>query len=237
MEKNFAGSHTGPENATQSALFRSGKWWRYRRLPTWRVWSIILLALAVLIIWVVPKLHGVLAITDPVMDAPYIVVEGWAPDYVVLEARDAADDSKNKLVIATGIPLELGTYLTSFDNYAEVAAGTLAKAGLDPQRILPVPAQAVERDRTAAMAAALKAVLDKMNIPPADRRLNLFTLGTHARRSRLLFQRILGPDWQVGIVSVPDQSYRAADWWRQSSGAKRVIDELAALAVAATGRE
>jgi hypothetical protein len=53
----------------------------------------------------------------------------------------------------------------------------------------------------------------------------------------MIFQRVFGPEWEIGIVSVPSQSYRPNDWWRQSAGAKAVIDELAALGIVIFGGE
>lgn len=210
---------------------------RYRRVPTWRTWLIILATLGGLAAWLVPKIHGVLALNDPIKDAPYIVVEGWAPDYALMEAKAMAERPEVKLLFTSGIPLDIGTFLVKYDNYAELAATTLAQAGMDPKKILPVPAQKVERDRTAAMAAALKTMLDHLNIPEADRRINVISVGAHSRRSRIIYQRILGSDWKVGVVAVPTQMYREEDWWRQSAGAKTVIDEIAALGVTFMGGE
>jgi hypothetical protein len=87
------------------------------------------------------------------------------------------------------------------------------------------------------MARGLKTILDAESIPAADRRLNLYTLGTHARRSRRIFQEVLGSDWKVGIISVPNRAYDAAKWYRQSAGAKTVLDELVALVVQSAGGE
>ncbi len=88
-----------------------------------------------------------------------------------------------------------------------------------------------------AMAAALKQILDAENIPAAERRINLYTLGTHARRSRRIFQETLGSTWQVGVIAVPSRDYDQTRWYTQSGGAKNVLNELIALTVQSSGGE
>ena len=85
------------------------------------------------------------------------------------------------------------------------------------------------------MATALKAILDHEPVPDTGRKINIVTLGTHARRSRAIFQDVLGPDWQVGVISVPSISYDTEKWFRQSEGAKNVINEITALTLMAAG--
>jgi len=59
---------------------------------------------------------------------------------------------------------------------------------------------------------------------------NLVSLGPHARRSRLLFAKALGPGYDVGVLSVPDPRYDAAAWWTSSAGFRLVTGELIAYA-------
>jgi hypothetical protein len=193
---------------------------------------LILTGLAALLI---PKIHGWLAVTQRIEGAKYVVVEGWAPDYVVLAAEREFDDLDASLLFTTGLPLDSGSALLQYENLARLAATTLAKSGMNPAKICPVPAQPTTTERTATMAQALKANLDAMNIPAADKKIQLVTFNTHARRSWKIFQKVLGPEWQVGIVSIPSISYEPSNWFRSSEGAKGVIDELAALAVFAAG--
>jgi hypothetical protein len=37
------------------------------------------------------------------------------------------------------------------------------------------------------------------------RLINVITVGVHARRSRVLFEKALGPDVEVGVISVVDR--------------------------------
>ncbi len=215
----------------------SASWFRRRARPcptgrTWLCTSLTLLALALL---AARLLHPWLALSDPAPQARYLVVEGWVPDPVFHEVIAWTDEHPTTRVFCTGIPLEQGSYLMQWKTFAEVAAHTLARLGLEPQLICPVPAVDAKTERTRAMATALKAVLDREPIPDTGRQINLLTLGTHARRSRAIFQEVLGPQWHVGVLSVPPLSYDPLHWYRHSEGAKSVITELCALALMAAG--
>ncbi len=222
-----------------AAPVRRPFWIRRRSLPlpTWRTWLVLLTGATLLAWWLVPRVHGWLAVVDPVENAPYLIVEGWVPDYVIEEAIEYTKATPVKRIFTTGVPLDAGNFLSEYRDYAHLCAASMAKMGVDPQLICPAPALEVKTERTRAMAAALKKILDAENIPAADRRINIYSLGPHGRRSRSLFQSVLGPDWQVGIVSVPSSDYDESKWYRQSAGVKTVLNEFIALTVQTAGGE
>ena len=51
------------------------------------------------------------------------------------------------------------------------------------------------------------------------------TEDSHARRTRLLFQKALGNDVTGGIISIPNPDYDAKHRWRYSEGVREVIGE------------
>ena len=216
---------------------RRGFWFHRRVLPwpTWRLWLCLVLTVIGLLLLAGTYLHRWLSVSDPVPDAKYLIVEGWVPDHALSATISLADDLQATRVFTTGIPLDHGSYLIGWKTYAEVAAQSLARLGMEPQRICPVPCADVKTERTRAMATALKAILDKEPVPETGRKINVITLGTHARRSRAIFRDVLGPAWEVGVVSIPPLSYDPAQWYRQSDGAKSVITELSALTLMAAG--
>jgi hypothetical protein len=156
---------------------------------------------------------------------------------VLTAAKHEFDDSNAVLLLTTGLPLEQGMFLSEYKDFAALAATTLVKMGMESRRIYPVPAPAVQRNRTVAMAEALKAALDGLQSPAKDKKLLLVTLGTHALRSHIIYQQVLGPVWQVGVISVPHRDFPADTWYKHSSGAKGVINELVALVVMTLGGE
>lgn len=225
-----------PVAATATSPAR-GFWFRRRALPwpTWRLWVCAGLTLAAVVVVAGKNLHSWLAVSEPMPDARYLVIEGWVPDHVMNATVTLADDTQATRVFCTGVPVDKGSYLIQWKTYAELTATSLAKLGMDPQLICPVPCSDVKTERTRAMATALKAVLDKEPVPDTGRKINLITLGTHARRSRAIFQDVLGKDWQVGVVSIPSITYDPAIWYKQSDGAKNVITEVSALGLMAVG--
>jgi hypothetical protein len=213
------------------------KWFRSRRLPTWRILLPLLLILSGLFWWLGPDVYSWLSVTERIRGARYVAVEGWAPDFVLKAAKQEFEEVNAVMLLTTGLPLEQGKFLSEYDDFATLAAATLTKMGMEPEKIYPVPAPATQRDRTAAMAIALETALERLQVPAADKKLLLVTFAAHARRSRATYQRVLGPEWQVGVVSVPQRNFPEETWYKHSSGVKGVIDELVAMMVMTLGGE
>ncbi len=205
----------------------AGTWLRARTvwLPTWRLWLLLLLLAVLTTGWVMTHVHGWLAVSRPVEDAKYVVVEGWTPDYVARQALDWSKQHGVKLIFTTGILFDKGAFLSNYPTYAEMCADTLKHFGADPAMVKTAPAPETKMGRTRAMAQKLKEKLDAEAIPAGERKINIFTSGPHAFRSWMNFKRALGPGWQVGIVSVPMEGYDAAKWWQYSEGVKNVVEE------------
>jgi hypothetical protein len=212
-----------------AALLPKGKWLRYRRLPTWRLWLILLAAVVLPLAYLGYRSHDWLSRHDPLPDATYYVAEGWMPDYALLEAARYFEDDDADLLLTSGLRLERGMLLCEFKDHATLAGATLAKSGVAAQKILPCPAEPSKRERTLAMALAVKQQLETLNVPLDRRRLNLVSHGPHARRSASVYQTVLGESWQVGVICVPSQDYPLDGWYKTSEGIKRVAVELMAL--------
>ena len=133
-------------------------------------------------------------------------------------------------LLVTGIPLEQGTLLSAYTNHAHVGAATLLKLGLTTNDVQAVPASQVRRDRTYNMAVSLKHWLREHDLSPT--KINLITVGPHARRSRLLFAKALGKGVTVGVVAVPANDYDERRWWNCSQGVRIVIGEALAYGYA-----
>ena len=116
---------------------RRGFWFHRRSLPcpTWQFWLCAMLLGTGLLVFAGRHLHPWLAVTEPVPDARYLVVEGWVPDHVLNATISIADDNQTNRVFCTGLPLERGSYLVKWKTYADVTAQSLARLGLEPQLI------------------------------------------------------------------------------------------------------
>jgi len=194
-------------------------------VPTRRGWAGLALVLALLFIGFVLEIHSFLAVTSS-LPGGVLVVEGWAPDYAlqqaVLEFRRAHYDK----VYVTGGPLEFGSFLSEYQTYAQRGAASLEKLGLSTNELQALPAPLVRRDRTYTSALSLARWFQEHGMKPA--RVNVLTEDTHSRRSRLLFQKALGQEVQVGVIAIPPADYDPKRWWRSSGGVRSVIGETLA---------
>jgi uncharacterized SAM-binding protein YcdF (DUF218 family) len=208
-------------------LFKRKSLW----MPTTLGWGIIIAVFAVMTSLIFMHIHEFLAMNSPLQQADVLVVEGWIPDYAIKQAATEYQEKPYSQIITTGVPLEKGSYLLEYKNHAELAAFTLKKIGLEPEKIVAVSSQEVKKDRTYASAIALRQWLEKSNSPIAT--INLFTHDTHARRSWLIFQKALAPKIKVGIISSTPQNYDPNKWWIYSAGVRSIINEIVAYVYAA----
>lgn len=203
-------------------LFRQRSCW----VPTLAGWLAILALLTIAGILLLHGLYPFLAEERPV-GGEVMIVEGWVPDY---NLKQVAADFRNKgyrRIIATGGPLENGSFLSGYRDYATLSAATLAGLGVDSGAIIRVPAPLTTRDRTWESALALKAWLLQGGETPGSA--DLYSVGPHARRSVLLFRRALGPRVALGVVSLAPQDYNPRKWWTSSNGVRSVIFECLAF--------
>lgn len=192
------------------------------RTPTLRGWLLLLSFAALGGFAVIRSVHPFLAVTARV-PARVLVVEGWAMDTVLQAGLDEFRRGGYRDLICTGGPLEKGETLSSYGSFAEVGRATLERLGAPLDAVHAVSAPRVKRDRTYASAITLRDWLRRHRREPIA--FNLLTTDTHARRTRLLFQRAFGEDAEIGIIAVPDDHFDGSQWWRSSEGFKAVLGE------------
>jgi hypothetical protein len=198
-------------------------------IPTWRGWLVLLFAITALIVFTIRGVGSFLAVNDPI-DNGALVVEGWLPDYALQEAITEFKKGHHSQIFVTGGPLESGAPLSEYKTFAELGAATLVRLGLSTNAVQAVPAPKVRLDRTYASAVALKNWLALHGI--AETNFNVISLGSHARRSRLLFEKVMGKDYRIGIIAIDNQDYDAKRWWTSSAGVRTMTDETIAYAYA-----
>jgi hypothetical protein len=192
-------------------------------VPSLRGWIILVVGMTALFVTATSHIHPFLAQNNPIQ-AEILVVEGWLPDYALRGAVDEFRSNNYRLVITTGGLLEQGHFLSRHRSNAELAAETIKSLGLNEESVVAVPAGRVKHDRTYESALALKRWLVESRT--SLKCLNLYSLGPHARRSQLLFQRALGDNIAVGIIASDIRDYDPEHWWEYSSGVTRVIGEV-----------
>lgn len=186
-------------------------------------WAIAIALIAYLIFFAITHVHSFLAVTYPIKSAKVLVVEGWLPDYAIEEALTEFKNGSYRQIISTGGILGKGSYLTAYNNFAEVSAATFIKLGLEAEKVVAVPTPFVVKDRSYASAAEFHRWLSNSNLQIES--INLFSLDVHTRRSWLIFKKLLNPDIKVGIIAAKTQDYDPEKWWDSSQGVRTILDE------------
>lgn len=202
-----------------------------RRRERWMLtpwgWGVAIAIVMTILGMVFGSLYPFLAAVEPLPEAEILVVEGWLPDYALEAALAQFDRGNYRQLVTTGLPLERGSYLVEYRDFATLAAATLAAVGADRDRLVAVPGPAVMKDRTYASAVALR----EWSIATGTqvRAIDLISLGPHTRRSWLLFQLALSEiDVSVGAIAVEPMDYDPQRWWQSSAGVRSVISEAIA---------
>jgi len=158
------------------------------------------------------------------LPSEYLVVEAWIGSEGLKAAAAEFQHSGYHFIVATG-GLSNDRWSVHRYSYTEMARYELSLAGVPPDRIICAPAADVESQRTFESARAVRAtLLARGDAPPA---VNVFTLRAHARRSQLVFAKMLGPQIRVGVVSwIPDTDL-SAYWWESSERAIDMLKETA----------
>ena len=186
--------------------------------------GLVLVLLAAAAAWARFGLYPFLARTAPV-PADTLVVEGWVVDEQLAKAAAWAEANGVKKIIATGGPIELGSYLTEYKTYAEMTRARLAALGLGEKfELAAVPAEKVRQGRTRESARALQAAAGA-----ELRAFNVASEGPHTRRSWRAFRDVFGEGAAVGSVALEPSVYNGDDWWTCSEGVRSVISETVAF--------
>jgi uncharacterized SAM-binding protein YcdF (DUF218 family) len=193
---------------------------------SWRGRLILAFALVLISALGFKSVYPFLAITHRV-NANILVVEGWTHEYAIQAAAKEFQSNHYQRVFTTGGPVAgSGGYINDFMTSASVGADLLKKWGVPDERLQMVPCRVMDRDRTYGSAIALRNWFRDHDMTVSG--IDVVTEDVHARRTRLLFEKALGKDVQVGIIAVPNVDYPANRWWHYSQGLKDVISEFAA---------
>ncbi|MCC3414259.1 MULTISPECIES: YdcF family protein [unclassified Microcoleus] len=192
---------------------------------TWEGWVIAIAGLIITMVLIITNIHPFLAVNAPIK-ADIVVVEGWLPDYAVESAIAEFNKGGYRKLVTTGLPVSKGHYLAQYKNYAELTAATCIALGFDKNKVVAVPAPSVVKHRTAASAIALRDWLATSALKVDS--INLYSIGTHARRSWMVFKEVLNPEIKVGIIAAESEDYNSQEWWKSSAGFRTVTGEIIA---------
>lgn len=185
-----------------------------------------LLVLLLIIFIFVKTIHPFLAQNNSI-DSKILVVEGFISDYALIESIQLFQNGGYDQMIITGKERMKGYYLDKYKNDGEFSAATLIKLGFDSTLLNVVAIKSdIQKDRTYATALNVKDWLISNN--KQQHSINLVTVGCHARRSRYLFEKAFGKDYNIGIIAIKNQQYDQKKWWKSSHGFREVSKEFIA---------
>ncbi len=183
---------------------------------------LLLLALSFLF---VKTIHPFLAVTERV-DAEILVIEGWVPSFAFPEAVNEFKRGAYKRILTAGTVTKDGWLSEPQKTEAHHSASWLQRLGLTNDVVTAVPCYVWNKDRTYHSALAVKRWLQENAMEVKS--INVLTLGSHARRSWLLYEKAFGGTVRVGVISVNDRTYDPDHWWRSSAGVRELIGEVIA---------
>ena len=95
--------------------------------------------------------------------------------------------------------------INNFNSKPEFVRNKLVSMGIDSSRVIAVPCKRVRINRTLKSALAFRDWLQtsKINING----INIITVGMHARRTWMIYNKILNEKYQIGIISIPEPAY------------------------------
>jgi uncharacterized SAM-binding protein YcdF (DUF218 family) len=190
-------------------------------------WFALFIALAASAALFVLRVHSFLAVNHPI-HADALVIEGWISDRAFEKVVSELGRGHYSHTYTTGGPVDWVSAPRFGGTYAGYCAERLERAGIPAESVTAVPSTDSDWQRTYRSAAALREFFGRQVCPPVS--LNVITVGPHARRTRLLYQRALGNSIKVGIISLRRDDYDPDHWWRTSTGLREVIGETAAYA-------
>jgi hypothetical protein len=194
-------------------------------LPTLWGWLVLLVVLALAAVIVGRELHPFLAINEP-SGGKILVVEGWMEPYHLDQAVAVFREGSYELAVATGTPLPEWPQGNVYRTAAERAAEYLKSRGLPPSAVAAIPSPGSARHRTFLSAVMVREWAKRSGIEVQA--LDVFSLGTHARRSRLLFRKAFGPQVKVGAMAARHEHAEDERWWRSAESTREVLDQAVA---------
>jgi hypothetical protein len=217
------------EKATATKVEAQAFWGLAARREGWRLtWKGRFLATLLILgtLWIVQvRIRPFLAVTNRI-PAGILVVEGWTPPNTLRQvAAEFRQGNYQRLILMRPIVDDTDKYESGRYN-GDYMANLLIQYGVPQEQettLFPIVAQ---KDRTYHSALDAKRWLSEHGMQVKS--LDVATLGPHARRSRLMYEKAFGDEVRIGIIALANREYDPAHWWRTSEGVRDVIGETIA---------
>lgn len=192
---------------------------------TWKGRLVAFVLVAAAIVFLVLEAHPFLTVTERV-PADLMVVEGWAPAYSTRQAAEEFRSGHYKRVVLVRPVIDLDDKEESGLGAGEYLARMLSKHGVPASQIVRLYPVVAKKDRTFHSALAVRKWMEEQGM--RDTSLDLITMGPHARRSRLLYEKAFAGRMKIGVVAMTSYEYDQVNWWRTSEGIEDALCQSAA---------
>ncbi len=196
------------------------------RKLTWFGWLLLILFLVLAYRIFLGDICEYLSVNEPVK-AETMIIEGWVDNLALKDALNYYQKHHFKHLVVTGQPVTQWHDYVKFKNTAEGATAILRSYGFKDSIYQAVIPRTVYIDRTYNTAIASRIVFEQH--PQWEHCFDIFSVGVHARRTRLMFKRAFGNEYRIGILADVDRTFDPAHWWRSSKGFRNVSNEFVAF--------
>jgi hypothetical protein len=155
------------------------------------------------------------------LPAEALVADGWIGRDGIRAAGEEFKLGGYEYIVVTG---DMTEEQRDHSDNAVSAEQELIGLGIPKDRIITAPSSHVAHQRTFVSVAAAWKALENKGVRPKV--LNVFTLGPHARRSRLLYAKVFGPATQVGVIAFVPPEYEVEPWWLSKQRTLCLLKEL-----------
>jgi len=195
------------------------------RVPTWQG-KLVLAMVFLMACLLFAKFIPVFLSSNKPNRGNILVLDGQMPDFAVKKAVQIFESGDYKYIVTTGGKIQTGYFISEFESMAELTAATFRKLGFEMDKLVVIPGGDIKRDRTYNSALSLKKwmIENKEN----SKQIDVLAVGSHARRSRLLFKKAFDNNIDIGIISIEDPAYDPCQWWKSSVGTRVVLSETVA---------
>ena len=199
-----------------SLVRRRTVWW-----PTLLGWACVLAFLCTsILLWL---FHGEQFLSrNQRLNPQVLVVEGWIGIEGIQAAGTEFSQGGYSYLVASG-GMTSNRWNVTRDSYAEMAERELLRFGVARDKLIFAGSDGTESRRTFQSATAVLRALRKRNLNPAT--INIFTFGSHARRSQMVFAKVFRGTSKVGVISWVPPGYIDKPWWRSSERSDDLIKE------------
>ena len=174
---------------------------------------VVLICLSVFI----ANIYDFLAINRPVAGANILLVEGWFwKSSAIKEAAEIFKQGKYDWLVTVGEPNggdDTDNRVDANKSTAELTKLRLEEYGVAEKYIVPLPVPEVYEHQTYTCALTFRKWLTVTKIKVVG--VDVFSLGTHARKSLVLFERALGKNVKVGVFAGTEDTFKP-DYWLMS---------------------